>query len=545
MNVVSTLYVYFFRIAFALVFVGRVAAAAEAATASWDPNAEPDVAGYKLSYGTQPGVHTVTIDVGKVTTYQFNPPGGQRYYVVVQAYNTGGEVSAKSAEVFIDIPLSSPSPAPPPVTAPAPVPTTASATFAGSDTVTRGTWRGVYGADGHMLAPSVNSLPSYAQVAVGAVTHTWDPNSTDPRVLQLPTGSARVAATWYASDAFAFNIKITDGKAHAVSLYALDWDRLGRAESIEVLDAATLAVLDKRNAAVITDGVYLTWQISGSVIIRITRLAGPNAVVGGLFFGPSSATSSDGTVVPPSAQIVDATGAVWTLAGDFRVLRNGIHAAGGYGSKLLWSGGAVYTLGLDGIWWKWTASSWVYIGTVQPGGSITPPASPTPPPPPPTAAPSADGTAVPPAAQIIDSTGAVWTLAADRRVLRNGVLAASGYGTKLLWSGGMLYTFGLDSNWWRWTGSGWIISTTPPPAGTSANGTVVPPASQIVDSSGAVWTIDSSKRILRNGVQAAGGIGSKILWSGGNIYVLGDDGYLWWKWTGGGWSNVGGVLPAL
>jgi len=91
--------------AFALTIVASAAAGVDAATASWDPNSEPDVAGYKLSYGVAPGVHTVTIDVGNVITYQFFPPPGQRYYVVVQAYNTAGELSEKSVEAAVDIPL--------------------------------------------------------------------------------------------------------------------------------------------------------------------------------------------------------------------------------------------------------------------------------------------------------------------------------------------------------------------------------------------------------------------------------------------------------
>ena len=95
----------------ALAIVAGTASAVGAATASWDPNPEPDVAGYKLSYGTQPGVHSVVLDVGNVTTYHFNPPPGGRYYVVVQAYNTAGELSEKSAEVVVDIPLTSEPPA--------------------------------------------------------------------------------------------------------------------------------------------------------------------------------------------------------------------------------------------------------------------------------------------------------------------------------------------------------------------------------------------------------------------------------------------------
>ena len=101
----------------ALVMIAGTAVAVRAATATWDRNIEADVTGYKLSYGTEPGVHTVTVDVGNVTTYQFNPPAGARYYIVVQAYNVSGELSEKSPEAILDVaPIvtapSSPAPAP-------------------------------------------------------------------------------------------------------------------------------------------------------------------------------------------------------------------------------------------------------------------------------------------------------------------------------------------------------------------------------------------------------------------------------------------------
>ena len=71
----------------------------------------------------------------------------------------------------------------------------------------------------------------------------------------------------------------------------------------------------------------------------------------------------------------------------------------------------------------------------------------------------------------------------------------------------------------------------------SPDGTTVPTASQIVDNSGAIWTIGSGSAILRNGVSAAGGDGSQILWKSGTIYVFG--GGAWWQWTGSGWVSVG------
>jgi len=101
---VGRVHVKVLRLAFALAVVAVTVSAVDAATASWDPNPEPNIAGYKVSYGTEPGVHGTTIDVGNLTTFQFNPPPGRRYYVVVQAYFSTGELSAKSAEATIDIP---------------------------------------------------------------------------------------------------------------------------------------------------------------------------------------------------------------------------------------------------------------------------------------------------------------------------------------------------------------------------------------------------------------------------------------------------------
>ena len=81
---------------------------AATATASWDPNPEPDIAGYKLSFGTQSGVYTTVIDVGNVTSWSVTLTAGQRYFSVVQAYDTSSLLSVYSAEVIDDVPSGSP-----------------------------------------------------------------------------------------------------------------------------------------------------------------------------------------------------------------------------------------------------------------------------------------------------------------------------------------------------------------------------------------------------------------------------------------------------
>ena len=95
------------------ILLAGMASAVEAATATatWDKNPESDVTGYKLSYGTVSGTPTTTVDVGNVTTWVISTlTAGQRYYFVVQAYNLGGLLSAKSIEALFDVPAT-PSPA--------------------------------------------------------------------------------------------------------------------------------------------------------------------------------------------------------------------------------------------------------------------------------------------------------------------------------------------------------------------------------------------------------------------------------------------------
>ena len=242
----------------------------------------------------------------------------------------------------------------------------------------------------------------------------------------------------------------------------------------------------------------------------------------------SNTVSPDDTTVPTATQIVDITGAVWTLGANGAILRNGVQAGGGWGSKILWKSGAIYVLGTDSNWWQWTGSGWLNVGTGVPGGSSA----------------SLDGTTVPSALQIVDTVGAVWTIGANGAILRNGVQAAAGWGSKILWKNVTSYVLGTDNNWWQWTGSGWINVGATVPGGSSASpdGTTVPTASQIVDNVGAVWTIGLNSAILRNGIQAAAGWGSKILWKNVTIYVLGTDNN-WWQWTGSGWINVGSTVP--
>lgn len=165
--------------------------------------------------------------------------------------------------------------------------TGASASFVAADAATQGAWNGRYGRSGYQLAAGPTSLPAFAATAfTGKGDYTWTPWATDVRALQEAGSTTRVAATWYSFSSFGITVKLTDGAAHQVALYVLDWDRNGRSERIQVLDAQTAAVLDTQDVSNFTGGRYLIWNIKGSVTFKVTFTAGGNGVVSGLFFDP-------------------------------------------------------------------------------------------------------------------------------------------------------------------------------------------------------------------------------------------------------------------
>jgi hypothetical protein len=181
--------------------------------------------------------------------------------------------------------------------------------FVGLDTAAQGSWQGKYGTDGYSIANSSQSLPPYASFAtVNQSNYTWIGNTTDPRALQtIPAG--RIAATWFSCSSFSLDVNLIDGNSHQIAIYALDWDMYmgGRAETIQVADANSNAVLDTRNISGFTNGIYLVWNITGHVRISATMNTGGNSVISGIFFGSSSNPSASGQTpisVSPTAPVI-------------------------------------------------------------------------------------------------------------------------------------------------------------------------------------------------------------------------------------------------
>ena len=189
-------------------------------------------------------------------------------HVLITLTKTGG-ANAVVSGIFFDQP-----------------PPAATASYIGTDTTTQGTWTGKYGSTGQIIASDVTSTPAYATVSLsGDTPYTWAASTTNVSALQTASGaSTRIASTYYSSTSFTINLNLTDGNTHKISLYLLDWLANTRTETITISDANSNAVLNTQSYGTFENGVYAEWNISGHVLITITKTGGANAVVSGIFF---------------------------------------------------------------------------------------------------------------------------------------------------------------------------------------------------------------------------------------------------------------------
>ena len=161
------------------------------------------------------------------------------------------------------------------------------ATFIKADTTTLGTWTGTYGSQGYDIVAGPAVLPARDTVTPSKQTnYTWTTTSSDPRALQVPGSSNRVAAAWYSSSSFTVGVNLGDGQAHDLELYFLDWPSNLRSEIVQLSDAASGKVLDTESIASFHGGEYLDWKVGGNLLITITYVGGGNAVLSGVFLDP-------------------------------------------------------------------------------------------------------------------------------------------------------------------------------------------------------------------------------------------------------------------
>ncbi len=152
----------------------------------------------------------------------------------------------------------------------------------------QGNWVGTYGSVGYALAgwsgsTDLTSLSNATLTLERGSRYQWAPTTTDVRALQSPDKSTRVASTYYNSSQVQAKLSFTAAYSGNLELYAVDWDKGGRRETVTV--NGQTAVLSNDFSV----GAWMSFPISvaagGTVTITVTRTAGPNAVLSGIFLG--------------------------------------------------------------------------------------------------------------------------------------------------------------------------------------------------------------------------------------------------------------------
>src|SRR5262249_21321713 len=121
---------------------------------------------------------------------------------------------------------------------------------------------------------------------------------------------------------YSIDIAFKDSASHQTALYLLDFDSAGggRNQTVQIIDGNSGNPLDTRTVTGFYGGVYLVWNLSGHVVVKITNVNNAaNAVMSGLFFGGPTTSAP----VSTAASFVKTD---LTTAGNW----HGVYGADGY-----------------------------------------------------------------------------------------------------------------------------------------------------------------------------------------------------------------------
>lgn len=243
---------------------------AESVTLAWDPNTEPDLAGYYIYYGEQ-GAAPQRVDAGLNTTLTIDDlTPGLTYVFYATAFNTANLESDPSESVTYTFPDAQPVPP---------------AWAVSGDTTTQGNWKGIYGEEGLLIFAHAVQPPAYADLTLtGGAQWVWGEPASDPAALEKVYAPGRFASCWYGQE-FTLNLDWTGSTARQLALYFLDWDLAGRVQEVEFHDTQTGELLYSTTLSEFHDGVYLLCPLDRDLQITVRQMAGPNAVISGVFYG--------------------------------------------------------------------------------------------------------------------------------------------------------------------------------------------------------------------------------------------------------------------
>ena len=227
----------------------------------------------------------------KITKVELDPRGKSVNLITDRIWKPGDAVNV----TYASFPVTRGEPRQEILSAKVAVAQRAAARFLKNDETTTGAWKGIYGAEGAVIAgdSGTNNAPACATVTLTGKQDTtpWAFTPENPVAPQFASDEKRRSnRLWNAAELIDVGVDITDGKEHQLALFfPFGCGSL----NVDVIDADTKAVLDTHSYADKGKEKYLLWNIRGPVILRVvcTKIdEGHSIWLGGVLLDPAAPT---------------------------------------------------------------------------------------------------------------------------------------------------------------------------------------------------------------------------------------------------------------
>ena len=187
--------------------------------------------------------------------------------------------------------------------------------------LSKGGWVGGFGSAGYDLAGwdgpagDVSYIPDASVSLLQGSRYQWATNATETRALSDPGQLTRNAAAYTSPSQIRVQLAFNTAYSGTLHLYALDWDKQNRRETITVNGQTAVLSSDFSQGAWVSFPV--TVAANGIAMITVDRTAGTNAVLSGIFLGNEGSPPAAPVSKAPQGSWVGAVGSAGYLLPDW------------------------------------------------------------------------------------------------------------------------------------------------------------------------------------------------------------------------------------
>ncbi|MFH1242576.1 MAG: fibronectin type III domain-containing protein, partial [Pseudomonadota bacterium] len=229
---------------------------------AWDPNSEPDLAGYKVYYGMSSGAYGPPLSVGNVTTYTLaDLTPGQTYFIAVKAtdtsYNDSGfsnEVSGVAADPILSYNITTDVPG-------------LQITVDGATYYMPQSFTWTPGSSHTVSVPS----PQYGGTGTQYVFAFWSDGGAQSHTITVPSSSITYTASFVTQ--YSLTTSVTPPGGGTVSPPGVNWYNSGDSVSVSAIPNAGYAFSSWTGGPGSTNPAMLTMSWPRSVTANFTAVA--------------------------------------------------------------------------------------------------------------------------------------------------------------------------------------------------------------------------------------------------------------------------------